>query len=133
MAATASDDEALTIRAFVEKPLQERWLLGLGKRTRRTKLLDRLSHHYDWDRRYATELPVPPHEDAVAWLVERLQKKGAPDACQVVGGPASDGSTMPLSDAVAHCLGYGALLVCVPGHLALHLPEAPAEPVLLAR
>ena len=50
MADTDNDEEFMTVRAFVEKSLQERWLLSLGKRTRRAELLDRLSHHYDWDR-----------------------------------------------------------------------------------
>jgi hypothetical protein len=129
---TEAEDEAATVRAFVDKPEQDRWLLGLGKPARRRKLLDRLAHPYDWDPRYATEIVVPASGAAADWLADRLRERSAPDTCRVMGGYRSDGSTMPLLDAIRHCYGYGALLICLPGQLALHLPEGTERPVLLA-
>ena len=123
--------EERIVRAFVDKRYQGRWLMGLSKRTRRRKLPERLCHYEDWDSKYAQDLPVPPGRERVAFLVEKLTVLGAPGPCHLMGGP-DDGSTMPVADALTKYLDYGALLVCVPGVLALHLPEN-AEVIVLHR
>ncbi len=121
MDAESREAEVATVRAF--KAYQERWLLGLGKHARRPKLLDRLSHHYDWDARYARYLRVPRDRERIAFIVEHLRQNGAPSTCLLVGGTSTAGTSMPLADAVGRYVDYGALLICLPGKLALHLPE----------
>lgn len=45
-----------------------------------------------------------------------------------------DGRSLPLSEALDELSDDGcALLICIPGVLAVHLPESPEPPVILSR
>lgn len=121
--------EEATVRAFVARNRQDRWLSGLASKKRRQETVDRL---HDWtDLR---EDLMQPFSGDLAALEAELRRRGSPEACWVVGG-RFDGEEHPLPDALAAAVqDYGGvLLICVPGTLAVHFPEAPGDPNILAR
>ena len=121
------EPEEATVRAFVARNRQDRWLSALSSKKRRPETVDRLHAGFD----FRDDVQQPFDGDLAALRVE-LRRRGAPDACRVIGGRL-DGEDHPLSDALAAAEhGYGGvLIVCVPGVLAVHFPEAPAHPVIL--
>ena len=120
--------EEATVRTFVARNRQDRWLSGLATKKRRQQTVDRLHGEADFRedlrQRYAGDLSS---------LERELRRRGAPDTCHVIGG-SQDGEDRALRGALAAAVdGYGGvLLVCVPGTLAVHFPEAPAEPFILS-
>ena len=128
------DVEELTIRAFVVPNRVDRWVTGLSSAKRRRATVGRLCHGDDWrpGRSAVVELSGDAVEQRVG-LEARLRALGAPSSCHVVSESGEhDGAAMPLAAALAALFGEGcSLLICIPGRLALHLPEAPAAPVLL--
>lgn len=81
----------------------------------------------------ATRVPCvcPTTGNVLRSFSGHLRQHGAPTTCHVVGGPA-DGTGLPLAEAISEYVDYGALLICLPGQLALHLPEYD-DPVVLER
>jgi hypothetical protein len=72
-------------------------------------------------------------EEQLHKLLRLLRERGAPELCHVVAQDDEvDGRNLRLLDAVEACIDDGAaLLICIPGRLALHFPEPPESPVLL--
>ena len=70
----------------------------------------------------------------MAALLAELRALGAPVVCHVMSERYDcDARLMPLTAALeALSDDCCALLVCLPGVVALHLPEAPAPPVILS-
>ena len=121
--------EEATVRAFVARNRQDRWLAGLASKKRRQETVNRLHSQMD----FRDDL-MQPHAGDLSSLERELRRRGAPESCHVIGG-AHDGESHALQDALAAAVnGYGGvLLVCLPGTLAVHFPEAPAEPLILSR
>ena len=126
--------EAETVAAFVVPARRQRWVDGLTDPRRRRKLLARLSSGADFTKSLGRELTVSVRRDAqVDSVVALLRERGARDLCRVVAQDDDvDGRSLPLREALDAVVDDGgALLICVPGRLALLLPEAPSVPVLL--
>lgn len=121
--------EESTVRAFVLSNRRMRWLEGLQSAKRRQQTLNRLHDGRDFRGEFATEL-----QGSVAKLAEYLSARRAATDCYVLGG-AADGRFMPLAQALIAASGSdGALLlVCRPGQLMVHFPEAPGVPVIYER
>ena len=130
------DVEEQTIEAFVAANRRDRWATGLNNAKRRRKMLDRICHHDDWrsDFTVAT-LAKGMRDEQIKSLTAQLRRLGAPEDCHVMSESADhDGSSMPLIEALDELSGYGcALIICIPGVLAVHLPESPDPPVILSR
>ncbi len=124
------EDEAETVRAFIEPSRRDRWLSGLSSAKRRGKTVDRLHHSSDLDERYMR----PASGRSVEAVRDELVRLGAPNRCHVIGG-ALDGEDHDLTHALDQALeSFGGVLIsCVPGSLAVYLPEAPSEFVILIR
>jgi hypothetical protein len=127
------DVEAETLRMLVVPERRARWVEGLGNPKRRRKVLARLSHHYDWVERYAVPIkPSGDYSEQVERLADEMRRRGAPETCHVLAPHDLDGQTVPLTEALNTFVVWGdALLICIPGVLALHLPEAPEPPLIL--
>ena len=123
------DAEEATVRAFVAKNRQDRWLAGLGSSKRRQATVHRLYNGADLRDDLMTEFDGPHEAEA---LIAELRRRGAGPTAHVIGGP-NDGEDVELADAVAAAKhGYGGvLLVCVAGRLAVFWPEAPSKPLIL--
>lgn len=72
-------------------------------------------------------------DEQVRALLVTLDQKGAPMDCHVLSQDDEvDGRVLPLLEAIERSIDDGgALLVCTPGHLALHFPETPEPPAIL--
>jgi hypothetical protein len=130
------DDERRTIEAFVIPNRRDRWTASLGNTKHRQKITSRLCHEDDWLDKYATTTtPTGKRREQLSALLNELHRLGAPADCHVMSeSSAYDGRSMPLADALEELIDDGcALIICVPGTLAVHLPEAPAAPVILWR
>jgi hypothetical protein len=96
----------------------------------------RLAHGGDFLDRYTEDYHRSGKRDAALLaLVADLGRRGAPAHCHVISeADAVDGRVLPLSDALDATFGlHATLLVCVPGRLAVHLPEPPASSVILSK
>lgn len=123
-------DEAATIRAFVSRNRQTRWLEALASPTKRAKFLDRLNHCRDFDDRFATEL------ESNADVVAMLLALGAPPTCRVISDTQElDGREMPVVEAVSAAAesGWGTLICCLPGRLAFFYGERGEHRMVLRR
>lgn len=130
------DAEEQTIEAFVAPNRRDRWTTGLGNPKRRRKILNRLCHHDDWRRDFTLATsPTGKRNEQLMTLFLQLRRLGAPEDCHVMSESREhDGRSMSLVDALDELSDYGcALIICVPGVLAVHLPESPAPPVILSR
>ena len=129
------DAERQTLEVFVVPNRRDRWITGLDNPKRRRKILDRLCHHDDWRTNLArTTAPTGRRPEHLAALLAELRALGPPAVCHVMSERADcEARSMPLPEALEALSDDGcALLVCLPGVLALHLPEAPAPPVILS-
>jgi hypothetical protein len=130
------DDEQRTIEAFVVPSRRDRWTAALSNTKHRRKIANRLCHQDDWLDKYATTTtPTGKRREQLSALLNELHRLGAPTDCHVVAESlAHDGRSMPLAHALEELVDDGcALIICVPGALAVHLPETPAAPVILSR
>jgi hypothetical protein len=128
--------EEATIRAFVAPNRRPRWLEAVHDPKVRGQMTGRLAHEDDFLDQYVQDYRPSGKRDAqVAALVSEMTRRGAPSTCHVVSeDPQLDGQVLGLPDAVDALLGWSAaLLICVPGKLALHLPEPPGDPVILSK
>ncbi|HEY0760503.1 MAG TPA: hypothetical protein VGD59_14725 [Acidisarcina sp.] len=125
MAFSQAKHEEETIRAFMPKDKQERYLFLLAHPSRRRRFTSSLAHfHYDLFRNAS---PIPPslahtHEEVIALL----QSKGAGTVVWVISENSRlDATEMPLKEAVREVWGSdtGTILSCVPGRLALFQGE----------
>jgi hypothetical protein len=143
MIPTAVNHEESTIRAFVLRDKQERFLGFLANPKNRKKFTGLLAHFRWLDRRFATPIPwkVDPklklwerHVQGIENIQRLLQTRGAGQTCWVISeDSAIDGHELDLSAALEHVSGnqVGAILSCVPGRLAYF--EGADETLLLAR
>ncbi len=128
------DPEAAFVRAFLPKEKWARYLQLLPNRHRRGEVLVSLNRTLEVLPGCARE--VPEEEDFPEALEMMLLAHGAPPTCHVVAsGLRLDGREVPLGEALhATCLHpFGSLLLCLPGRLALHRPQAPGRSVLLEK
>jgi hypothetical protein len=134
--------EAATIKAFVVRGRQERFLHLLANPKRRKKFLDELGHFRWFDPRFATAVPwkVDPtlslwgrHLQGIANITQSLRSKGARETCWAISQRRGiDGQELELNAAVEAAVGgIGSILCCVPGKLAYFNGED--ESLLLSR
>ena len=139
----AANHEESTIRAFVLRDKQERFLGFLAKPKNRKKFTQLLPHFRWFDRKFATPIPwkVDPklklwerHVQGIKNIQRLLQTRGAGQTCWVISEDSTiDGQELDLSAALERVSGsqVGAILSCVPGRLAYF--EGEDETLLLAR
>ena len=128
--------EEATIRAFVAPNRRARWLEAVQNPTVRGQMTGRLPHDDDFLDRYVQDFRPSGQRDAeVEAIVQELTRRGAPATCHVISEDDDvDGQVLPLLAALDTTLGWSAaLLICLPGKLALHLPEPPSHPVILSK
>jgi hypothetical protein len=128
--------EEATIRAFFAPNRRARWLEGVQNPKVRGQMTGRLAHEDDFLDQYVEDYRPSGKRDAqVAAIVREMTRRGARATCHVVSEDGEvDGQVLTLPDAVDATLGWSAaLVICVPGKLALHLPEPPGDPVILCR
>ena len=117
--------ERETVRAFIQKPRQERLLLLLSNPKRRREFTDELAHFKWLDEQFAHVIP-PTTAHTAAEIVALLQKNGAGPRVWVISENRSiDAQEMDLEDAVYQIWGgsMGTILSCVPGKLGLFRSE----------
>jgi hypothetical protein len=128
--------EEATIRAFVAPNRRARWLEAVQNPKVRGQMTGRLAHDDDFLDQYVQDFRPSGKRDAeVAAIVQEMTRRGAPATCHVISeNDDVDGQVLPLLDALDATLGWSAaLLICLPGKLALHLPEPPSHPVILPK
>lgn len=106
-----------------------------GVPARRRKLIAELLAGVDsFDPRCVR--PVPSGLQGTGDIELLLRSRGAPSTCHVMSeNGALDGRKLPLAEALAEIVGWGAssLLSCRPGRLAYFEGEEPGERYLLER
>ena len=119
-----SNHEQALISVFVVPAKRARYAEFLAKPKRRGEILDRWNHFFDFVPELATQVP----RDSSEQLVALLRKRGAPAKAHLIGRPSEfDGCKLPLAEAVERAFsdGWGTVISCVPGRLALYLQEFP--------
>ena len=119
---TASNHEAAFIAAFVIPEKRSRYSDFLPHPKRRHEILNRFNHFFDFVPQCATQIP----RTSASELASMLRTRGAGRVAYVIGG-GRDGSELPLDEAIESSLasGWGGVVSCVPGRLALYLQEFP--------
>jgi hypothetical protein len=120
---SASNHETAFVMAFVAPEKRDRYLQFLPRPKKRSEILNRLCHNFDF---IATHATLVARQNAES-LVELLRSKGAGVTAHLIGGSQNlDGTEMSLSEAIDHALDYGGAIVsCIPGRLALLIQEFP--------
>jgi hypothetical protein len=125
--------ERETVRAFIQKPRQERTLLLLSNPKRRRMFTDKLAHFKWLDERFVYPIPASvPH--SVAGTVAFLRGKGAgPTVWAIAERTGLDAQELDLEFAVGETWGscHAAILSCIPGKLAYFRGEAMKSECLL--
>lgn len=128
--------EEVFVRAFVAPNRRQRWLDAVVNPSKRGRVLGRLDNTSDFIESYSQEYRPAGHgNEMVADISATLKRLGAGDACNVISAMQSvDGQALPVDVALVALLGReSGVLICVPEHLALYLPEPPGRPVILSR
>lgn len=129
-----SADHESEILKFVLQPKRRRLAEQIANPKRRAKALQCLAHLHDLDPRFAKR--IPPSQQTPAGIITLLQDRGAPSDCHVISeDPDIDGTSMPLSEALATIIGsgMGTLVSCLPGSLAYFEGEEAGERYILQR
>jgi hypothetical protein len=118
-----STHEATFVAAFVVPDKRSRYLEFLPKPKRRGEILNRWNHFFDFIPDRSTQIP----RASASELAHALRQQGAGRLGYVIGDSSSDGQELPLEDAIESALdsGWGAVVSCIPGRLALYLQEFP--------
>jgi len=118
-----SAHEASLVAAFVVPDKRARYLEFLPKPKRRGEILNRWNHFFDFIPGLATPIP----RASAAELAQALRQRGAGRLGYVMGAGLSDGQEFPLEEAIERALasGWGSVVSCIPGQLALYLQEFP--------
>lgn len=126
--ATASAHEAAFIAAFVIPDKRSRYADFLPNPKRRGEILNRLNHFFDFIPECATQIPRASSSE----LAGVLRARGAGRLGYIIGG-GPDGCELPLEEAVESSLasGWGTIISCIPGRLALYLKEFPPGDVFI--
>jgi hypothetical protein len=139
----AIEYEEATIRAFVLRDKQERFLSFVRNVKKRKKFTEKLADFSWFDQRFVTSVPwrVDPslslwerHTQGLANISRMLKSKGAGRTCWVISASAEiDGRELDLESALEKVVGsgIGAILSCVPGKLAYF--EGENQALLLAK
>ncbi|HET6911015.1 MAG TPA: hypothetical protein VFH54_16915 [Mycobacteriales bacterium] len=114
----AHDAEQRTVRAFVIKQRQDRWLRDLSRPMLKRRDTVRLYDRRDIDDRWVT--PIPREDHTPRGLLDHLRRRGAPDQVWLMQAheiakrqTLGDAIEMVLNDAVSGV--GGALVICIPG------------------
>lgn len=117
---------------FIAREHRARFTAALGDERLRAKLRGRLAHFAWLDERYVMEVSTP----APVALARQLRADGAPAECVLLSEDDEvDGQVLALEDALRLVLhsDHAAMILCVPGRLAVFSGEAPNETTLLLR
>jgi hypothetical protein len=137
------EHEVATIKSFVVRTKQERFLSFLSNPKNREKFTRELPHFGWFDQRFVTQVPWrvdanvglwERHSQGIANISRLLRSKGAGQRCWVISeDPKIDGQELDLDRALGEVMGrgMGTILSCVPGRLALF--EGEGESLLLVR
>ena len=137
------EHEQETIRAFVLRNKQERFLGFIANPKNRKKFLQELGHFRWFDQRFVTPVLRKVDPSLALWdrhvqgnknIARLLKSKGAGQMCWVISEDAEiDGRESDLESALenVHGRGIGTILSCIPGKLAYF--EGEDERLLLAR
>lgn len=119
---TASAQETAFIAAFVIPDKRSRYANFLPNPKRRGEILNRFNHFFDFIPERATQIPRASSSE----LAGVLRARGASRLGYVIGG-GPDGCELPLEEAIESSLasGWGTVISCIPGRLALYLQEFP--------
>ena len=115
------DHEQAFVSVFVIPEKRARYAEFLAKPKRRSEIISRFCHFFDFVPQLAT--PVP--RDSILTV---LRKRGAGETAHVIGGRASlDGRDLPLEEAINEAMSDpgGVVISCIPGRLALYMQEFP--------
>lgn len=126
------DHEAALVTAFIVHEKRDRYREFLKNPKKRSQIVDRFCHHFDFIEKYATQIP---RTDARS-LAKILRESGAGETAWIIGGRSKlDGHEMPLEAALNDGLAdpSGLVISCIPGQLALLLREFPPGDVYLLR
>lgn len=121
--------EQAFIDSFVVPAKRARYTEFLPVAKRRQEILHRFNHFFDFVPNLAEQTPRSSPEE----LTALLRKHGAPAVVYVIGGQILDGHESPLAEAVGKvfCDGWGTVISCLPGKLALYFQEFPDGNVFL--
>jgi hypothetical protein len=125
--------ERETVRAFIQKPRQERALFLLSDPKRRREFTNQLAHFKWLDQKFAHLIP-PATAYAAPEIVALLRKKGAGPTVWVIAEKRSiDARELDLEYAVRETWGscHAAILSCIPGELAYFRGEEMKSECLL--
>jgi hypothetical protein len=125
MAFSAADHEEETIRAFILRDKQERYLFLLAHPSRRRKFTSSLAHFDYASFRNATPI-LPSTARNSEEVITLLKSRGAGALVWVISENSElDAKEMPLDEAVRAVWGgdMGTILSCIPGKLALYQGE----------
>ena len=130
---SAADWEERFVRVFVVKEKQDRYADGLRSSKRRTKILDRLNHSFDYDEAKARALANREFESADA-LCGLLRSLGVAETCFYMADDNDlDGAELSLEMAVDDFLfcEFGAVIICPPKPIGIYKGEGRERPILL--
>jgi hypothetical protein len=137
------EHEQGTIKAFISRDKQERFLTFLSKPKSRKKLTQELAHFRWFDPRFAAAIPwkVDPnlglwqrHVQGIENVHRLLKSKGARKTCWAMLADANlDGKELELESVLERVFDSdtGTILSCLPGRLGFFSGED--EKLLLAR
>ncbi|MGA3101192.1 MAG: hypothetical protein ABSD61_04960 [Terracidiphilus sp.] len=111
--------ERETVRAFIQKPRQERALLLLSNPKRRREFTNELAHFKWLDERFIH--PIPTGVQSIAETVAFLRSKGAGLTVWAIAERGEiDARELDLDFALSETWGscHAAILSCIPGKLA---------------
>ncbi|HEY1161110.1 MAG TPA: hypothetical protein VGE83_10790 [Terracidiphilus sp.] len=138
-----AEHEEATIKAFVLREKQERFLSFIASPKNRRKFTGELANFNWFDQRFTTSVPwkVDPslslwgrHLQGISNVSHLLYSKGAGKTCWVISNNGKiDGQEMDLETALESVVGsdWGTILSCIPGKLAYFNGED--ESLLLTR
>lgn len=118
-----SSHETAFVEAFVVPDKRSRYLEFLPNPMRRGEILNRWNHFFNFLPERATQIS----RTSALELTEELRRRGAGRLGYVIGDGDSDGNELPLEIAIENALasGWGTVVSCLPGRLALYLQEYP--------
>ena len=125
-----NNHEQAFVSSFVIPEKRVRYAEFLARPKRRGEIISRFNHFFDFVPELATQVPRGSAEE----LATLLRRHGAPKQAYLIGRPSElDGCELPLFEAVDCALndGWGTVISCLPGRLALYLQEFPPGKVFI--